>query len=242
MTTRYFGADFGTTVPSQVTEASATRLSDLATPTADTFVLADVGGTLLDSTTYTYRVSAVDADGETLAFAGVGQATGTGGDPDEHVITVKWLAVTGATAYRIYGRTAGSELFLAEVAAPTVEWDDDGSVTPAGALPTLNTTSSDDIEYQVVYTDTGATKLVALKALQAIKDKIAIAAVPTVLTYYGCSIAGDIPLDVTAAASTNSTTFELLVRWQDAGASRLRVLNAIDAILGYLTRDTWPPA
>lgn len=112
----------------------------LATPTADTFVLADTGGTLLDSTTYYYRVSAINALGETLAFAEVSQASGTGGNPDEHAITVKWLAVTGATGYRVYGRATGAQELLAEVGA-VLEWEDDGSVTPDGALPSANTTA-----------------------------------------------------------------------------------------------------
>lgn len=116
----------------------------LPTPTADTFVLADVGGTLPDSTTYYYRVSAINAQGETLAFAEVSQATGTGGDPDVHVITVKWLEVEGATGYRVYGRATGAQELLAEVeGGDTLTFDDDGSLTPDGALPAANTTAGD---------------------------------------------------------------------------------------------------
>lgn len=242
MTTRYFSIDLGGTVPSQVTEGSSTQITELAAPTADTFVLADAGGTLLDSTTYSYRVSAVDADGESLANAAVTQATGTGGNPDEHTITVKWLAVSGATSYKVYGRTAGSEQYLATVAAPTVQYLDDGSATPSGAVPTENTTNAKDIEYRVVYDATGASKIVALKALEAIKNKINTATVPVVHTFYSVAVAGDMPLDVTVGTSTGSSTFELEVDWSASTANRLRVLNAIDAIAGYITRDTWPPA
>jgi hypothetical protein len=114
----------------------------LPTPTADTFVLADAGGTLPDSTTEYYRVSAINAAGETLAFAEVSQATGTGGAGDAHVITVKWLEVDGASGYRVYGRATGAQEFMAEVSGgSTLTWDDDGSVTPDGALPAENTTS-----------------------------------------------------------------------------------------------------
>jgi hypothetical protein len=244
MATRYYSCDIGAGVPSNVTEGSATRIVEIATPTADTFVLADTGGTLPDSTTYGYRVSATDADGETLAFTEVTQATGTGGSPDEHTITVKWLEVTGATGYRVY-RDAGDgglHYLLATVAAPTLEYLDDGSATLGTAVPvTENTTNADNIEYRVVYTTTGVDKTGVLKALRAIADKIALASVPSVHTFYGVALGGDIPLDVTVATSTTSAIYELEVAWSDTGCTRLKVLNAIGAIAGYITRDTFPP-
>jgi hypothetical protein len=122
--------------------ATAILSPTLPTPTADTFVLADAGGTLPDSTTYYYRVSAINAAGETLAFAEVSQATGTGGTGDEHVITVAWEEVEGASGYRVYGRATGAQELMAEVdGGDTLSWDDDGSVTPDGALPEANTTA-----------------------------------------------------------------------------------------------------
>lgn len=114
--------------------------ANLSTPTADTFVLADSGGTLPDSTTYYYRVSAINAQGETLAFAEVSQATGTGGAGNAHTITVKWLEVTGASGYRVYGRATGAQELLSEVSGgSTLLYLDDGSATPDGALPVANT-------------------------------------------------------------------------------------------------------
>jgi hypothetical protein len=108
----------------------------LAAPTPGTFTTATTGGTLASSTTYYYRVSGINAGGETLPNTETSKATGAG--TETNTVTVKWSALTGATGYRIYGRSTGAELFMAEVGAVT-EWTDDGSVTPAGAMPTVNT-------------------------------------------------------------------------------------------------------
>jgi len=53
---------------------------------------------------------------------------------------VKWSAVTGASGYKVYGRSTGAELLMATISSQaTVQWVDDGSVTPAGAMPTAQT-------------------------------------------------------------------------------------------------------
>lgn len=111
----------------------------LATPTAAAFATATSGGTLLNSTTYYYRVSAINAMGETLAFAEASQATGAGGAGNAHTVTVNWAAVTGATGYKVYGRSTGAELLIATVGL-VLTYIDTGAITPAGALPAANTT------------------------------------------------------------------------------------------------------
>jgi hypothetical protein len=93
------------------------------------------GGTL-PIATYAYRVSATDAGGETLASAEVTLTTVIA----SRQITVTWSAVPGATGYRVYGRTSGSELFIGSTTTAT-SFVDTGSVTPAGALPASNTTA-----------------------------------------------------------------------------------------------------
>jgi hypothetical protein len=101
----------------------------LPTPTSVSLSAATTGGTLAAGTYY-YRVSAIDAYGETLASAEISvTTTGT-----TSTVTVNWSAVAGATGYKIYGRATGAELFLAKVGAVT-SWTDAGSITPAGALP-----------------------------------------------------------------------------------------------------------
>lgn len=101
------------------------------------------GGTLAAGT-YSYRVSALNLLGETLAStAATGTTTGSTGS-----ITISWPSVPGASAYKVYGRTGGSELLMATNVAtggvnrPLCSFIDTGSITPAGALPTANTTAS----------------------------------------------------------------------------------------------------
>lgn len=91
------------------------------------------GGTLAAGT-YGYRVSAVSAVGQGLACSTV-TATTTGTTSS---IVLTWPAVPNATSYRVYGRTAGSELLMGSPSSPT--FTDDASATPSGALPTLATT------------------------------------------------------------------------------------------------------
>jgi hypothetical protein len=126
-------------------------LDGLATPVNAAFSTATGGGTLAAGTYY-YRVTALNAQGETIASVETSQVT-TGATS---TVTVNWTAVTGATGYKIYGRSTGAELFMQTVGAVTT-WIDTGSVTPAGALPTVNTTGGYVTvlarQYDQTYTD-----------------------------------------------------------------------------------------
>jgi hypothetical protein len=108
----------------------------LATPTAAAFATATTGGSLV-AATYYYRVSAINAQGETLAFAEQSEVVPAG--TSTNTVTVNWVAVTGATGYKVYGRTTGAELLIATTGAVTA-YIDTGAITPAGALPAANTT------------------------------------------------------------------------------------------------------
>jgi len=125
---------FGETLAS--TETSILTNATLPTPVNAAFSTATTGGSLAAGTYY-YRVSAITAAGETLASTETSQVT-TG---STSTVTVKWGAVTGATGYRIYGRTTGAELFIAAVGVVT-SYTDDGSITPSGALPSSNTATT----------------------------------------------------------------------------------------------------
>lgn len=115
---------------------ASTFFFGLQTPSGVTVVPQGTTG----STTYGYRVAALNAFGTTLACATVQTTTGNATLSPTDFNRVSIPRVNGANQYRIYGRTSGSELLMATVdndeASATIVWDDDGSVTPAGALPT----------------------------------------------------------------------------------------------------------
>lgn len=99
------------------------------------------------ATTYSYKVTALTNEGETVVSAAVTCVNGTLGTGGR-LNTITLFPVVGASGYKIYGRTSGSELLmktltLAEVGdTSSVVWVDDGSVTPSGALPVVNSTGA----------------------------------------------------------------------------------------------------
>lgn len=127
------------------------RVRKLAPPSGPVSASALLG---TGSEVYSYRVSALTYDGETLASTAV---TCTNGPLDaSHVNRIAWPPIPGAVAFRIYGRTSGAEQLLKTVTWDDLHpntagslpnrWDDDGSFTPSGALPTANTTGNAMVE------------------------------------------------------------------------------------------------
>jgi len=108
----------------------------LSAPTANTPTTATTGGTLA-AATYYYKVTAINAVGETLPSAEVSIAT-TG---STSTTTVTWSSVTGATGYKIYrGTAAGAESVYYTVGAVTT-FTDTGATSTAGTPPTSNSTT-----------------------------------------------------------------------------------------------------
>jgi len=107
---------------------------EVGAPTGIAVSTATTGGSIAASTTNTYQVSALYPWGESAPSAPVSVTTGSGTATNEN--TISWTLPTGAIAAKVYGRTSGSELFIAQVAAGTSSYTDTGSVTPSGALPT----------------------------------------------------------------------------------------------------------
>ena len=107
-----------------------------AAPAQPTTSTSTSGGTLAAST-YSYRVSKVLFGIETQASTAKTQVT-TGATS---TVTIDWTtgADARATSHKVYGRVGGSELLMATVTMPTTTFIDDGSGTPAGALPAAST-------------------------------------------------------------------------------------------------------
>lgn len=96
------------------------------------------GGTLA-AASYIYKYT-YTKDGVESPASGNSNTVVTTGSTSSITITV--TAVTGATTYKIYGRTGGSFLLLATLTDPTVVFLDTGSVTPTGAAPAADFNAS----------------------------------------------------------------------------------------------------
>lgn len=109
-------------------------IDNLSAPTVSVTNIGSAG-----ATTYGYRVSAINSVGETLASSTVVTTTGNASLTGSNYNRVSWTRVIGATGYKVYGRTSGSELLMATVTT-ALHYDDTGAATPSGALPSSNTT------------------------------------------------------------------------------------------------------
>lgn len=109
---------------------AALILPYLATPRNVVAATANVGGALSPGS-YSYRVSAYNVTGETLACVAVGIVVPSG--TSTNTVTLTWGAVSGATGYRVYGRTAAVEYFMGNTVQAT--FTDTGANTPEGEPP-----------------------------------------------------------------------------------------------------------
>lgn len=108
---------------------------------------------------YSYRVSAVNAIGETLAATAATVATDINRDNWQtstvnidinYGISINWTSVSGATGYNIYGVKSGDETYLGHVDGETnTEWTDYGVSTPSQffTLPVGNSTGGQRGDY-----------------------------------------------------------------------------------------------
>jgi hypothetical protein len=112
----------------------------LAPPVQAALATAATGGTITAGT-YRYVVTAINANGETIASNE--QTIVTTGATS--TVTVTWGAVTGATGYRLYktaaGGATGTELFYLAVGLVTSDIDTTPG-SPAGAFPTISTATN----------------------------------------------------------------------------------------------------
>lgn len=122
--------------------STITSYTALTTPVGLALATAGTAGT----TTYSYRVSAFNATGETLACTNVTIATGNAILDATNYIKLSWTAVTNAVGYNVWGNksTGLGETYLATVyAAGTDAYLDKGQDSPSTSIlpPEANTTA-----------------------------------------------------------------------------------------------------
>jgi len=108
----------------------ATVFTALTTPTNLTVTPTGTTG----STKYSYRVSAFNNTGETLACLSVGITNGNATLSTTNYNKLDWTAVAGATGYNIYGRKAAADNGIGETKLATVTtntYNDTGVDTPS---------------------------------------------------------------------------------------------------------------
>lgn len=97
------------------------------------------------STAYSYRVSALNAAGETLASSAVAIANGNATLNATNFNRLTWNTVSGATSYNIYGRkaTGKGESFMTTVDVLTFDDKDEDAYEPSLSIfpPESNTTT-----------------------------------------------------------------------------------------------------
>jgi hypothetical protein len=109
-----------------------------AIPAAGDFTVANSGtGGTLGAATYSYKITNVVNGVESAPVAAA--KTTVVGAGSTNKVTITFPNATATSRYGVYGRTGGSEVFIAYV-TPGVAgtYDDTGSITPAGALPTAD--------------------------------------------------------------------------------------------------------
>jgi hypothetical protein len=116
------------------------KTATVGSPTLDGGAFtASLTGSLTGGTAYYYKVSSLTDIGETVP--GTEQLftpTLDGG------VNVTWPLVAGAKSYNVYGRTTGAEQLIGNVLGSATSNGgflsllDDGSVSPSGAIPTVD--------------------------------------------------------------------------------------------------------
>lgn len=130
--------------------STITTYTALTTPVGLALATAGSAG----STTYSYRVSAFNATGETLACTSVAITTGNAILDATNYINLSWTAVTNATGYNVWGNKATGlgETYLATVyVAGSNAYSDKGQDSPSTAIlpPEANTTAGVICKYAV---------------------------------------------------------------------------------------------
>ena len=115
-------------------------VSPLSPPSNLSVATSSSAGSCATGTTYYYRVTAVNSNGETLGCTEASTSTG-----DATALDVSWSAVAGATGYKVYRHTSsisdGASVALVDNATKTAtSFTDDCSGDGTASIPSSNTT------------------------------------------------------------------------------------------------------
>jgi hypothetical protein len=132
--------------------AELTSFTEIAAPS---FTSAFRSTSLLSGENlYSYRVTALNGVGETLAAAAATVATEApredwSGFGSEYFVTINWTPSTGATGYNIYGVKGAFETYLDTIDTGATSYKDYGITTPSDffILPDGNTTTGPKGKY-----------------------------------------------------------------------------------------------
>lgn len=137
-----FGGGYDGSGPGAAAAPGVTYTGQLNAPTGLAGTPVGTGGTFA-AATYFWKVTAIDASGETVGSNEITNAVGLNGSEN-----LTWNGVPGAAGYRIYRGTAtNAELFVAQVPRTQLAYTDTG-VVASGAIPTVNTTGTQMIAQQ----------------------------------------------------------------------------------------------
>lgn len=141
------------------TEMAVSLLSQNIVTPSNVVLTKTTGGTLVAGT-YSYRVSARNQNGVTLASTAVTvELSGEDITAGLNAVSIKYDKVDGAAGYHIYGRLAGTELSIGTTSSTT--FVDLGTVVPAGELPTSTSYTKDNVYTLKVYDDVQSKTLAA---------------------------------------------------------------------------------
>lgn len=131
---------------------SITTFTQRSAPTISNVARTGTTGTY----TYSYKVTAVTANGETTPSAADSEVANVAELDNSTYMTVTWGAVTGAIGYNVYGRKDGSWYFLAYVEGNgSTTYADKGQDSPQEFFtpPEGNSTGGQKGKYIAVYKD-----------------------------------------------------------------------------------------
>lgn len=133
--------------------SSVTTFTELSVPT--NLAVARSGGSS-GSYTYSYKVTAINAVGETTPCAAVTDTASVDTLTTSVKMALTWTAVTNAIGYNVYGRKDGDWRFMMYLEGNgSVAYTDDGSDEPSDVFtpPEGNSTGGQKGKYITVYKD-----------------------------------------------------------------------------------------